>query len=217
MNPLVIAGVGAAALLLIASGGSSGKKAPANAPRVQRNAMGFYIPIDERHTQWLNVHGNPGAQNLTGSGGGQHLRALLPPDASPNCRDKYSKEHYNVATAQGSPIQTDEYGRGACGVGADFFKTFTGVAQLTLPYIPGVGTVAAAGLGAAIALGQGKSLKDAALAAGYYAIPAHLRFAYSAGVAVANGEPIDQAAMSAAESQYPGALAAYQTGKELAS
>lgn len=185
-------------------------------PRVQLNAFGYYAPIDERHTAWLNVHGNPGAQALW-MGGNKHLIATLPPDASPVCRDQYSKEFHNIPTEQGTPIQTDEYGRSACGIGANPINGLLGVAQLALPYIPGVGTAAAAGLGFAVAIGQGKSLRDAGLAAGYYAVPAHLRWAYSAGVAIASGESIDQAALTAAEHEYPGARAVYEQGKAMAS
>lgn len=221
MKALLIAGVALAGLFVL-SGGPRSNKVHLNAlkstpPRLRLNAMGYYIPIDEAHTEWLSVTGPPGKNSTEMWANRPRLTAMLPPGANPDCRDQYSKEFHNIPTEQGTPIQTDEYGRSACGVGGNPLSAFAGVLVLALPYVPGIGTAAAATLGAAIALGQGKSLKDAVLAAGYYAVPAHLRFAYAAGVGVASGQSIDDAALTALEHEYPGAKAAYEQGKELAS
>jgi len=112
---------------------------------------------------------------------------------------------------------TDEYGRAyeGWGYGGDPFKTVLAIAQQVLPLIPGMGTAASASLAAAIALGQGKSLKDATLAAARASLPPGAQLAFDAGVGVASGQPIDQAAISALDKQYPGARAAYETGKAL--
>lgn len=113
---------------------------------------------------------------------------------------------------------TDEYGRPyeGWGYGGNPFKTVLAIAQQVLPLIPGMGTAASASLAAAIALGQGKSLKDATLAAARASLPPGAQIAFDAGVGVASGQPVDQVAINALDAQYPGARAAYEQGKKLA-
>lgn len=184
-------------------------------PRVVQNAYGYWIPVgaDDR---WTNVHGfvkpfTPEAKAR---------RALLPADAQP-AMDRYSKERnkYTYVSADfGTTITdwADEYGRGPQGVGVNALATFAGVAQLALPYVPGIGTGAAFALNAAIALGQGKGLKDAFVSAARATVPAHLQLAFDIGVGVAAGQPIDELALDALEQQYPGSKATYAKGKDIA-
>jgi len=221
MNPILIIG-GAAALLLLA--GAAGER-PKSPPLI-RNAFGYYIPQGPE-SQIIGP-----VKSAEDAIARRTILSRSHNNASPSL-DQYSKELYlpngvrwpmvdleNLAAIHATPwLQLrDEFGRGAEGVGANPLKTFAGVTAMVLPYIPGVGTGASAVLGATIALGQGKSLQDAALAAGYYATPAHLRFAYSLGVGVVfQNQPIDQAALQAIETQYPGATAVYQKARKVAS
>lgn len=117
---------------------------------------------------------------------------------------------------------TDEYGNAyeGWGKGSDPFATVLMVVQTVLPYIPGVGTGAAAALAGVIALGQGKSLDEAALAGARAALPAGAQLAFDLGVGIAQGKPVDQAltdvALGELEKKYPGSKAAYAQGKQMA-
>ena len=117
---------------------------------------------------------------------------------------------------------TDEWGNAyeGWGKGSDPFATVLLIVQTALPYIPGVGTGAAAALAGVIALGQGKSLDEAALAGARAALPAGAQLAFDLGVGVAQGKPVDQALTDAAlgelEKKYPGSKAAYAQGQKMA-
>lgn len=212
------------AAIVVASVAGGGDKSSRNAirafptgPRVQKNAFGYYIAIDEQNKEWLDVKGF--VKPFTPEAGIR--RGMLPPDAQP-VQDKYSKElhthkYYSDTFGTWQQETVDEYGRSAGGKGSNPLAALAGIAQLALPYIPGIGTAGAAGLAAAMALGQGRSLKDAALASARATVPAHLQFAYDIGVGVASGESIDSSALAAAEKQYPGATQYYNLGKELTS
>jgi len=113
-------------------------------------------------------------------------------------------------------VVTDEYGRPASGVGINLGAALLNTAQTILPYIPGIGTAASAALSTAIAIGQGKSLKDAALAGARAALPAPAQMAFDLGVAVISGTPVDKAAKDALLKQIPGGPTAYEQGKTLA-
>lgn len=207
MRPILIIGaLAGVALIAVAAGGSASQ---GTKTAVVKNRFGYYIPYLPGRDRWVDVHGPAPTNNPAALAA---RRATLPSDAY-GSQDKYSKEQY----PKGDGFMLDEYGRHPAGIPGNALETLAGVAQMALPYIPGIGTAAAAGLGAAIALGQGKSLQDAALAAGYYAVPPHLRFAYAAGVGVASGQSIESVAISAADAQYPGARQAYEKGKALAS
>jgi hypothetical protein len=138
----------------------------------------------------------------------------LAPDAA-FYADKYSKESYLVGG-----FSVDEYGRTFQGVSWDPMSVVFQTTQTVLPFIPGVGPVAAAGIAAAIALAQGKSVDEAALAAARAALPVGVQIAFDMGVGVAlQGKPVDQAAQDATlgylEGKYPGSKAAYDKGKQM--
>jgi len=115
----------------------------------------------------------------------------------------------------------NRYGQHAPGKSTNLFGAAAAAAGYVLPMVPGVGTAANAALQGAIALGQGKSLKDAAFAAVRGTLPPWGQVAFDLGVGVAlQGKSIDQAAIDAGlqqlEAQYPGARQAYNDGKDLA-
>lgn len=118
---------------------------------------------------------------------------------------------------------TDEWGNAyeGWGVSSDPLNTVLLITQTVLPYIPGVGSGAAAALAGVIALGQGKSLDEATLAAARAALPPGAQLAFDLGVGVVlEKKPVDQAVTDAAlnqlDKQYPGSKAAYAQGKDLA-
>lgn len=117
---------------------------------------------------------------------------------------------------------TDEFGRPfeGWGKGGSGFGAVLILAQAALPLIPGIGTAGGAALGAAIAIGQGKSLKEIGLASARGALPPGAQLAFDAGVGVAQGKSVDDAAFDAAltalDAKYPGSKAAFAKGKALA-
>lgn len=121
----------------------------------------------------------------------------------------------------GAGVPLDEFGRSWTGVSGGPFGTLLKLAGFAVPFIPGVGPAASAALAAAVALGQGKSLKDAALAGARAAMPGGElgKLAFDAGVGVASGQGLDAAAERAfagyLAQEQPEALAAYQAGKKL--
>lgn len=151
-------------------------------------------------------------------------------DAMPTA-DRYSTRAFPLWEAQpntGKPLQygqwlwVDEYGRnfgveGGPGFG---FGTVVQIAQVVLPYVPGVGTAGSMALAAAIAVGQGKSAQDVALAAARSALPPYAQIAFDLGVAVASGQSVDKAAeetlLNQLDQKYPGAKNAYAIGKSKA-
>lgn len=89
-----------------------------------------------------------------------------------------------------------------------------GLASAVATFIPG-GAAAKAAIAAAIALGQGKGLKSAAIAAARANLPPGSQQAFDVGVAVASGTPLDQAAKNALLSN-PAVKKAYAQGAALA-
>lgn len=81
--------------------------------------------------------------------------------------------------------------------------------------MPGVGTAASAALAFTIAIGEGKSLKDAVIAGARAAIPPQYQYAFDLGVGIASGQGVDEAAKQALFAKYPEAKAAYETGEKL--
>jgi hypothetical protein len=120
-------------------------------------------------------------------------------------------------------VELNYYGQGpkSEGGGVNFLDIIGNVGNLTLPWIPGYGTAANAALQGAVALGKGKSLKDAGLAAARGALPPYGQIAFDMGVGIASGKSVDSSAKEAAltylETKYPGARAAYNKGKALVS
>lgn len=110
----------------------------------------------------------------------------------------------------------DAWGFPYCGYPGSPFGSVVDVAAVVLPYVPGVGTAASAGLRAAIALGQGKSLKDAGLAAMRGALPAQAQLAFDLGVSVATGTPVDDAAKKALLGQIPNGQQTYDLAVQAA-
>lgn len=146
-------------------------------------------------------------------------------DASP-MPDKYSHASlliFRLPNATGfQPVDklygwywSDEYGRPfeGWGVSTSPLSMALVIVQTVLPFIPGVGTAAAATLAACIVIAQGKSLKDAAIAAARASLPPAAQVAFDAGLGVANGQSIDEATKQALFKQVPGGQKAYEQGK----
>lgn len=121
-----------------------------------------------------------------------------------------------------SPETRDDYFRIVKGVSGGPLGSLLTAAGFVVPFIPGVGPAASAALAAAIALGQGKSLKDAAIAAARAAVPGGPlgQMAFDAGVGLASGQSVDavaeQALLATLAEKSPEAAAAFQYGKALA-
>ncbi len=136
--------------------------------------------------------------------------------------DYYVREHVrwwyetDLTMANYNGQVTDQFGMHFEGTPSNLFATLAGAASYALPYVPGVGTAAAFGLGVAIAVAQGKSAKDAVLAAARTATPMPARIAFDAGVAVASGQSIDAATKNAIFAAVPGSQAAYEQGRMVA-
>lgn len=109
----------------------------------------------------------------------------------------------------------DEYGRVIPGVSGNPLGAVLAVVGYAAPFIPGVGPAASAALAAAVALGQGKSLKEAALAAARAALPLGATPAFDLGVALASGESVDDAAKDALLAYIPGGNEAFQKGEAM--
>lgn len=109
---------------------------------------------------------------------------------------------------------------GSLGAVGDALSGLAIAGGYVLPLVPGVGTAANIALQGAVALGKGKSLSSAILAAARGALPPWGQVAFDLGVGVASGKPVDQLAISAALKQlgekYPQAAQAYADGKALA-
>jgi hypothetical protein len=112
----------------------------------------------------------------------------------------------------------DVYGRSIHGQSRNPLAPLMQAAQIALPFVPGVGPAASAAIAAAIAIGQGKSLKDAALAAARGAAPGGLagQMAFDLGVAVASGERVDAAATVALLQHVPSGETAFELGANAA-
>jgi hypothetical protein len=156
----------------------------------------------------------------------ERLAALLAafPDASPMNADKYSSRIVAPAGGYGGQNSSfdnaakDEFGRYYQGLAWDPGGFAAQVAQVVLPYVPGLGPAAAAALAGTLALGRGESLKDAALAAARAAIPAAYQLAFDLGVGVIlQGQSPDAAAKTALLSYLgPEANAYYEQAKQTA-
>lgn len=146
-------------------------------------------------------------------------------DASP-MPDKYSHASllvFRLPNATGyQPVDklygwywSDEYGRPfeGWGVSTSPLSMALVIVQTVLPFIPGVGTAAAATLAACIVIAQSKSLKDAAIAAARASLPPAAQVAFDAGLGVANGQSLDEATKQALFKQVPGGQKAYEQGK----
>jgi hypothetical protein len=144
--------------------------------------------------------------------------------------DKFSKQSFLLYRPRNKLLQekeewgwyfTDEFGRPfeGWGTGGSALGGLLPIVQTALPLIPGIGTAGGAALGAAIAIGQGKSTKDIGLAAARGALPPYATMAFDAGVAIASGHSLSEAAQSAAltalEERYPGSRAAFAEGKSV--
>ena len=133
--------------------------------------------------------------------------------------DYYVREHVkwyresDLTMANFNGQVTDQFGVYFEGTPSNLFATFGAVAGYALPYVPGIGSGAAFALGAALAIAQGKSAKDAALAGARMATPMPARIAFDAGVAVASGQSIDTATKGALMKQIPGGSEAFERGR----
>lgn len=120
---------------------------------------------------------------------------------------------------------TDEFGRPYEGWGAgggfDFLTTVSMIGNTILPYIPGYGTAANVALQATVAIAQGKSMKEVALAAARAALPPGAAYAFDIGVGlVLEGkspkDAVVEAAITELDKKYPGARIAYEQGQSMA-
>lgn len=158
---------------------------------------------ERRHALLVTLNGEPPTPEVEAALYGGPFYWAIMPDAG-----GYRLNSYN------------RYGYVPRGIGVSVFSTALAVTSLALPLVPGIGPAANAALQGAIALAQGKSLKDAAMIATRSSLPPWGQVAFDLGVGMAEGAPVDQAALNAGlgqlEQRYPGAKLAYAEGKHLA-
>lgn len=184
---IIGAGIGGLSLLALMRGTSSSTRFSSYAKAVQ-----------SAHAQKLaEVRGKRTAK--------LRLAALLQafPDANPAVADKYSSR---VAATQ--PFAIDEFGRPYKGGEWDPVSFALQVYEQVAPYLP-LPPGSRAAIASAIALGRGKSLKDAALEAARSELPPGAQMGFDIGVGIANGAPVDKAALDAVWEREPQAKAGY--------
>jgi hypothetical protein len=135
----------------------------------------------------------------------ERLGALLAafPDAHPMFADKYSSRIDNS-----SGTARDEFGRGYKGGPWNPVGFAVQVYEQVAPVLP-IPPPAKAAIAAAIAVGRGKSLKDAALDAARSALPPTAQIGFDVALGIANGESVDKAALDALWANYPEAKYGY--------
>lgn len=111
---------------------------------------------------------------------------------------------------------TDEYGRAVRGVPGDPLGALLQAYGIAAPFIPGIGPLAASAIAAAIALGQGKSLKEALIAAVRANLPGGplAQMGFDVAVAAASGEAVDGVVLNAFFEKYPQAKTGYEVGMQ---
>lgn len=141
---------------------------------------------------------------------------------SPNTSKTVTKQ---VSVLRWGWFVTDEFGRPyegwGAGGGLDFLQVVSTVSNAVLPWIPGYGTAANVAIQATIAVAQGKSMQDVALAAARAALPAGAAFAFDLGVGIvlegkSPKDAVIQAAVTELDKKYPGARAAFEQGQAMA-
>lgn len=232
MRPIVILAIGGGVLALGALAVSSSKPAPSQA---WRSVHGLPLPpgwtqAGYEQTVYSLKPYEPLPDNLKQAYDYMQAqfaqrRKLLPPDAKPFWQDGYSTEQFIVAPSANpmanANAAVDQWGRPARAPsgqgGGDPLGAVLQVAGYTLPFVPGIGPAASAALAGAIALGQGKSLQDAGLAAARAAVPLPLRPAFDLGVGVVlQHKSIDKATEDALWAQIPGGKKYYEQAKQMA-
>jgi hypothetical protein len=100
--------------------------------------------------------------------------------------------------------------RGAVGGQVDAVRDRLRLADMVLPFIPGIGTGVAAALAAANALASGKPITDALIAAARGAVPggAIAQAAFDTAINLAKGKSLSQSVLEAARDRLPGGPAA---------
>lgn len=141
--------------------------------------------------------------------------ATLPPNASSH-QDQYTHDpnlqYFQAGT--GYPWLSDygdEYGRKPEGKAFDLAGAALGVLAIVAPYVPVIGPE----LAFVVAIAQGKSFEDAALAGIRAALPGGpaAQMAFDVGIAVAMGEDPQDAALQALWNQYPEGKYYFELGK----
>lgn len=232
VSPVILigAGLGIVTIVALSSSKSSGKARDSG--RLDKYVMGWPGGIAQRDRMIeLGTSGNQAYNPKYGYDSDeakrlwneafqkfQERRQFLPNDAA-GTADRYSKEKYLLPVGMTYPWPSfgsvDEFGRAPEGLPSNFGPTVLKITQQVLPLVPGVGPVAAGTLAYAIAVGQGKSQKDAIIAGARAAIPIQYQLAFDMGVGVASGESVDKAALNAFFKNNPEKKEAYEKGKAM--
>lgn len=220
MNPLVI--VGAVTIGVVAIAATSKPKRTPESMRPDKYVHGWPGGLDKRNEMVKLQQSNHADQAMVLWSQAQAVfnerRKMLPKDAY-GTQDSYTKEKYILPSVlpNGQPSfgSVDEFGRPPAGLPQNFGATLLQVTAQVAPLIPGIGTAAGAALAYAIAIGQGKSQRDALIAAARAALPVQYRLAFDLGVGIASGQSVTEAAKQALFAKYPGSEQAYAKGKSL--
>lgn len=220
MNPLVIVGaLGAVGIVAIVA---TSKPKTADSMRPDKYVRGWPGGLDKRNEMVKLAQSNHADKAMLLWNHAQQTfyerRKMLPKDAY-GTQDSYTKEKYILPSVlpNGQPSfgSVDEFGRPPAGLPQNFDATLLQVTAQVAPLIPGIGTAAGAALAYAIAIGQGKSQRDALIAAARAALPVQYRLAFDLGVGIASGQSVTEAAKQALFAKYPGSEQAYAKGKSL--
>lgn len=220
MNPLLIVGaLGAIGIVAVAA---TSKPKTADSMRPDKYVHGWPGGLDKRNEMVKLTQSNHADKAMLLWNHAQQTfyerRKMLPKDAY-GTQDSYTKEKYILPSVlpNGQPSfgSVDEFGRPPAGLPQNFGATLLQVTAQVAPLIPGIGTAAGTALAYAIAIGQGKSQRDALIAAARAALPVQYRLAFDLGVGIASGQSVTEAAKQALFAKYPGSKQAYAKGKSL--
>ena len=151
------------------------------------------------------VRAGLGAVSAAASGRNVFQGALRSMAASPMMRFAVDT---GAGIAHGENILKAAQRAGQAGIG-DVRESLR-FAAMVAPFVPGIGTGAAAALAAANALASGERISDALIAAARNAVPggALAQTAFDMAANLAKGKKLSEAALDAARSRLPGGLAA---------
>ena len=175
------------------------------------NAIGKFVPLSTltsalAHTPMgFAVRAGLGAASAAASGRNVFQGALRSMAASPMMRFAIDT---GAGVARGENILKAAKKAGQAGIG-DVRESLR-FAAMVAPFVPGIGTGAAAALAAANALASGERISDALIAAARNAVPggALAQTAFDMAANLAKGKKLSEAVLDAARSRLPGGPAA---------
>jgi hypothetical protein len=186
------------------------------------NALGKFVPLSTltsglAHTPiGFAVRAGLGAASAAASGRNVFQDAMRSIAATPLTRFAVDTA---AGVARGENILAAAKRAGQAGIG-DVRESLR-FAAMVAPFVPGIGTGAAAALAAANALASGERISDALIAAARNAVPggALAQTAFDTAANLAKGKKLSEAVLDAARSRLPGgpaAQAAFDSGLALA-